>query len=325
MTNIIDIRQPIAKEFEQFKTLFAQCLQSDINVLQEIYEHILANSGKQIRPTLTLLSAKLCGNITEKTYDAAVVFELLHTASLLHDDVIDDTLQRRSKKSVNAQWTNKLAILSGDYMLSTAMRRLTKMRNLHIQNIVCDLVSKLSKGEILEINYGDSMWITEKHYFNIIRHKTASLFSACTEAGAISVGATGVQTKALRLFGEEMGICFQMQDDIFDYSDSEQLGKPTMNDIRDKKVTLPLIIALKRADKKDAAALKLRIENEPLTWELENDIKNFVMRYDGIGYAQQRINEHKKIAKILLTEFHPITPAYESLLQLLDYTTQRSF
>lgn len=325
MKTIDDIRQPVEAEFEIFEHRFAQALQSDINVLKDIYEHTLANKGKRVRPLLTLLSGRLCGKINDKTYDIASVLEILHTASLMHDDVIDDTHQRRGQQSVNDKWTNKLAILSGDYMLGIAMKMLVQLRNVRLQQLVCELVQRLSKGEVLELHHDSSMWIDETQYFDIIYNKTASLFATCTEAGAISVGATGYQATALRRFGEELGLCFQLQDDILDWSDGEQLGKPTMNDIRDHKVTLPLIISLNRAEEEECALLKKRIENEPFDWSLENDIKSFVLRYDGIRYAQKKIEEHRHKAKLHLTAFHPITPAYEALLNMLDFTTQRTY
>ncbi len=325
MNPIENIRRPIAADFKMFEHCFAQTLQSHVSVLNDIFTHLNNHRGKHIRPILTLLSAKLCGNINEKTTDTAVVLELLHTASLLHDDVIDSADMRHNQPSVNKQWDNKLAILSGDYLLATAMSYLTQMRNTRIQQLICDLCHTLSEGEVLEINYGSDIWITEQQYFEIIRKKTASLFATCTEAGAISVGATAYQANNLKTFGEELGVCFQLRDDIFDYSDNDQLGKPTMSDIRDKKVTLPLLVALQRAPRHEGDALKQRIENDAFNWELENDIKSFVMRYDGIRYTQKKIEEHKRQARLALTVFYPVTPAYEALLQLLDFTTQRTY
>lgn len=325
VNNIEDIRQPIAHEFRNFEHRFSEALDNDVDTLHEIFQHILANRGKQIRPILTLLSAKLCGNINDKTYDIATVLELLHTASLLHDDVIDDTSQRRGTPSINAAWNNKLAILAGDYLLSVAMKMLVQTRNVRIQQLVCELVMQLSRGEVLELHHNGSMWIDEQTYFEIIRSKTASLFAACTEAGAISVGATGYQATSMRKFGEELGLCFQLRDDILDYSDSDQLGKPTMNDIRDGKVTLPLIIALCRAPEFERTEFMNRVETHPYDWDIENEIKSFVLRYDGVRYAQQQIDEHRKKAKLILTAFHPVTPAYQSLLDLLDFIMLRSY
>ena len=325
MNPIENIRRPVAADFSMFEQRFAQTLQSHVSTLNDIFTHLKNHRGKHIRPILTLLSAKLCGNINEKTIDTSIVLELLHTASLLHDDVIDNADTRHSQPSVNKKWSNKLAILSGDYLLATAMSCLTQMRNTRIQQLICDLSHTLSEGEVLEINYGSDIWITEQQYFEIIKKKTASLFATCTEAGAISVGATAYQANNLHAFGDELGTCFQLQDDIFDYSENEQLGKPTMNDIRDKKVTLPLLVALQRAPQQESEQLKQRIENDVFDWELENDIKSFVMRYDGIRYTRKKIEEHKRQARLALTVFHPVTPAYEALLQLLDFTTQRTF
>ncbi len=325
MKTIDDIRKSVMAEFAIFERHFARALENETDVLHDIFEHILANRGKQLRPLLTLLSAQLCGKINDKTYSIATVLEMLHTASLIHDDVVDSTTQRRGQQSVNDKWTNKIAVLAGDYLMASALKELVQMRNIRLQQLISVLIQQLTKGEILELNHNSSMWINENRYFNIIQLKTASLFATCTEAGAISVGATGYQATNLRKFGEELGICFQLQDDILDWSDGEQLGKPTMNDIHDHKVTLPLIIALNRAEDSERNKLMRRVENEPLDWELESDIKTFVLKYDGIGYAQKKIEEHKRKAKLLLTVFHPVTPTYEALLDLLDFTTLRTF
>ena len=325
MNTIQNIRSIVSAEFTQFEKYFANILHTDVPVLTEMFNHILTHRGKQLRPLLTLLSGKICGNINSKTISTAVVLELMHSASLLHDDVIDDSDSRHGQPSANRLWSNKLAILAGDYMLASAMKELTRMHNIRIQQLVCDMSHTLSQGEVLELHHDSSMWISENLYFEIIRCKTASLFATCTEAGAISVGATGYQSSKLRRFGEELGICFQLQDDIFDYSENDQLGKPTMSDIRDHKATLPLIKALQRAPRQEADSLKQRIENDPFDWTLENDIKSFVLRYDGIRYAQQQIQEHKQTARQQLAVFHPISAAYEALLQLLDFTTQRTY
>ena len=325
MEKITEIRKPVEKEYKAFQLRFANALNTEQPVLKDICQHILDHHGKQVRPLLTLLSAKLCGTPNDKTYDIAAVLELLHTASLLHDDVVDETLQRRGEKSVNSEWGNKLAILGGDYILSMAMRMLVLTRNVRLQQTVCELVQQLSIGEVMELHHDTSMWIDEDQYYEIIKRKTASLFAACTETGAISVGATGYQTTHLRRFGEQLGLCFQIQDDILDYSDSEQLGKPTMNDIRDHKVTLPLIIALRRATERERKELIERIGNHDIDWELESDIKSLVLRYDGVGYCRQQLDKHRKEAQVALTVFHPITRVHESLLSLLHFTIARNY
>ncbi|MBR1564752.1 MAG: polyprenyl synthetase family protein [Paludibacteraceae bacterium] len=323
MTTIEQIRQPVAEEFRLFERSFEQALQTDNTLLKEVLSVVLARRGKQLRPLLVLLSAKLCHGINEKTIQTAVALELLHTASLIHDDVVDGSDTRRGLPSVNARWNNKIAVLVGDYLLAKVINILSEIRNVKILNIVSDMGRALSEGELLQLHSKDDMWITEKDYFRIIEHKTARLFAACCEAGAASSGATMKQETALSYFGEELGICFQMQDDILDYSDSEELGKPTMGDIRDGKVTLPLLISLNRAPKQEAQRI-IALTQQDFSLKTENDIKSFVLRYDGIRYAQQRMREHQQTALSALTAFRENLTT-NALTLLLEHTVNRVF
>jgi len=323
MTTIEQIRQPVAEEFRLFERSFEQALQTDNTLLKEVLSVVLARRGKQLRPLLVLLSAKLCHGINEKTIQTAVALELLHTASLIHDDVVDGSDTRRGLPSVNARWNNKIAVLVGDYLLAKVINILSEIRNVKILNIVSDMGRALSEGELLQLHSKDDMWITEKDYFRIIEHKTARLFAACCEAGAASSGATMKQETALSCFGEELGICFQMQDDILDYSDSEELGKPTMGDIRDGKVTLPLLISLNRAPKQEAQRI-IALTQQDFSLKTENDIKSFVLRYDGIRYAQQRMREHQQTALSALTAFRENLTT-NALTLLLEHTVNRVF
>lgn len=323
MTTIEQIRQPVAEEFRLFERSFEQALQTDNTLLKEVLSVVLARRGKQLRPLLVLLSAKLCHGINEKTIQTAVALELLHTASLIHDDVVDGSDTRRGLPSVNARWNNKIAVLVGDYLLAKVINILSEIRNVKILSIVSDMGRALSEGELLQLHSKDDMWITEKDYFRIIEHKTARLFAACCEAGAASSGATMKQETALSCFGEELGICFQMQDDILDYSDSEELGKPTMGDIRDGKVTLPLLISLNRAPKQEAQRI-IALTQQDFSLKTENDIKSFVLRYDGIRYAQQRMREHQQTALSALTAFRENLTT-NALTLLLEHTVNRVF
>ena len=323
MTTIEQIRQPVAEEFRLFERSFEQALQTDNTLLKEVLSVVLARRGKQLRPLLVLLSAKLCHGINEKTIQTAVALELLHTASLIHDDVVDGSDTRRGLPSVNARWNNKIAVLVGDYLLAKVINILSEIRNVKILSIVSDMGRALSEGELLQLHSKDDMWITEKDYFRIIEHKTARLFAACCEAGAASSGATMKQETALSCFGEELGICFQMQDDILDYSDSEELGKPTMGDIRDGKVTLPLLISLNRAPKQEAQRI-IALTQQDFNLKTENDIKSFVLRYDGIRYAQQRMREHQQTALSALTAFRENLTT-NALTLLLEHTVNRVF
>lgn len=294
--------------------------------LNEVLDYIHAKAGKQLRPIVVLLSAQLCRGVTEKTIQTAVALELLHNASLVHDDVVDSSPMRRGVKSVQAKWSNKVAVLVGDYMLARVINTITEIHNSQILNIVAGLGMALSSGELLQLHANSSMWISEEQYFKIITQKTAQLFAACAEAGAESSAATMRQTTALREFGKQLGICFQLKDDIFDYSDAEEIGKPTMSDIRDGKCTLPLLISLQRAPKAEAEAIKQLAEElyqditDPVN--AEQEIKSFVLRYDGVRYAAARMAEHKKSAIEALSVFRD-SRTKEALLSLLDYAVNR--
>ncbi|MBO4665737.1 MAG: polyprenyl synthetase family protein [Paludibacteraceae bacterium] len=326
MVNIDDIRQPVQTSFEQYKQAFAQVMRSDNPLLNEVLDYIRAKSGKQLRPLLVLLSAEISRGVTDKTILSAVALELLHTASLVHDDVVDSSPTRRGAKAVHAKWNNKVAVLVGDYMLARVINTIAEIRNTPILNIVSRLGAALSSGELLQLHANSTMWINEKQYFRIIDQKTAQLFAACTEAGAESCLATKKQKTALRNFGNHLGICFQLKDDIFDYSDAEDLGKPTMNDIRDGKATLPLIISLNRATPAEAAHIRQLAEDliqglvDP--FEAEQEIKSFVLRYEGVRYANARMHEHKKRAIEALSVFRE-SPAKTALLALLEYAVNR--
>lgn len=319
--NIInEIKLPIAQEFETFEAEFESTLHSDLPLLNEVMGYVLGQRGKQLRPLLVLLAAKMCHGVSDKTIQTAIAIELMHTASLIHDDVVDDSPTRRGAPSVHARWNNKVAVLVGDFFLAKVIQLTANLRNLKILNIVADIGAMLSSGELLQLHNGQSPWIDEATYFRIIDMKTAQLFAACTEAGAFSSGATMHQASALRRFGQELGLIFQMKDDILDYSEQE-IGKPTLADIRDGKATLPLIVALERAPKEEADRIRRIAESDDIDVE---QIYSFVLKYDGIGYARKCMEQHKKLALDALNYFHD-SPAKSSLIQLLQYTIIRSY
>ena len=323
-----NFRSVIQTEFKQFEAVFAEILQSDNPLLSEVLDYVYTKRGKQLRPIMVLLSAGLCRGITDKTIQTAVSLELMHTASLMHDDVVDDTPIRRGDKAIHEKWNNKIAILVGDFMLSKAIELLSSVRNTTILNIVSNMCASLTSGELLQLHAGESMWITEEQYLQVIKHKTAHLFSACSEAGAVSAGATNRQQNAMRQFGMYLGLCFQLKDDVFDYSDIEDLGKPTMNDLRDGKATIPIIKSLQRATKEEANQIKelaesLANDSQHIdTFEAEQEIRSFVLRYDGIRYAHQLMEKYRKKAIDTLQIF-PDNKYKESLIGLLDYAIQR--
>ena len=328
MSNPLDIRKTIQAEFRLYEEAFAQSLQSDNALLKQVLDYVHSKRGKQLRPILVLLSASLCRGVTDKTIQTAVALELMHTASLIHDDVVDDSPMRRGSEAIHTLWTNKIAVLVGDYILTRVMAILAELRNVSILNIVSDMGASLTSGELLQLHSGQSMWISEKQYYQVIEQKTACLFAACSEAGAASTGGTQRQMTAMKQFGIHLGMCFQLKDDVLDFSDTEDIGKPTMNDIRDGKATLPLLISLQRASKEEAAHIRELAEalanKAPHLdiFEAEQDIKSFVLRYDGIRYAHQQMQQHRKKALAALSVF-PNNKYKESLITLLDYAINR--
>lgn len=329
MASLTDIRRPIENEWKQYERLMEQSLRADNKLQQEVLRYVGARRGKQLRPLLTLLSAKICNGVTDKTLRSAVALELLHTASLVHDDVVDSSDTRRGVAAVHVKWTNKVAVLIGDYMLAKVIGLVAEVRNIRILEIVSNLGKSLSSGEMVQLHVGQSMWIDEERYFQIIAQKTAHLFQACAEAGAESAGCTARQRTALSEYGRLLGLCFQIKDDIFDYSDLEEIGKPTMSDLRDGKVTLPLIEALRRAPQEEAESIKVSGEQlaahgcspEEEARVLE-EIKSFVLRFKGEEYAVQQMLQFKQQAIEALQVFRE-GETKTSLLMLLDYAINR--
>jgi len=327
MADLAEIRQPIENSWKQYERLMESSLRAENKLQQEVLRYVGSRRGKQIRPLLTILAAQLCNPVTDKTLRSAVALELLHTASLIHDDVVDSSDTRRGAAAVHVKWTNKVAVLIGDYMLAKVIGLTAEVRNIRILEIVANLGKSLSSGEMVQLHIGQSMWIDEAQYYQVIEQKTAQLFQACAEAGAESAGCTARQRTALREYGRMLGLCFQIKDDIFDYSDLEEIGKPTMSDLRDGKVTLPLIEALRRAPKEEGERLKLNVESLELKGEEEErrileEVKAFVMRFKGDEYAVRKMLEYKKEATEALSVFRD-SAEKRSLLGLLDYAINR--
>ena len=328
MATITEIRLPIEPAWKQYERLMENSLRADNKLQQEVLSYVGSRRGKQLRPLLVMLSAQICNPVTDKTLKSAVALELLHTASLIHDDVVDNSDTRRGIASVHTKWTNKVAVLIGDYMLAKVIGLVAEVRNIRILEIVSNLGKSLSSGEMVQLHVGQSMWIDEERYYQVIEQKTAQLFQACAEAGAESAGCTQRQRAALRDYGRLLGLCFQIKDDIFDYSDLEEIGKPTLSDLRDGKVTLPLIEALRRAPQSEAEHIRelgemLAAHSESLDTENAlQEVKAFVLRFKGDEYAVQRMLEYKKKATEALSVFHDCEQK-KSLLALLDYAINR--
>lgn len=316
------IEEPVAVEFKRFNDEFAASLRSETNRLQSAIDQILNASGKHVRPLLVLLAAKACGQVTEHTINSAVLLELLHTATLIHDDVIDETKQRRGIPSLNAIFDNRISVLVGDYVLSTALIRSIQTGNLQIIGIVSNLGRDLSEGEIKQLETAEESILDEACYMQVIRKKTALLLSACAEIGAISAGATPELTAICREFGEYLGYCFQIKDDIFDYFKDANIGKPTGNDIREGKITLPLLYALKAGGREEAADCLEIIHHKDFSSENIDRLIQFAKANGGIEYAEQRMREyHDKAVRVLNTL--PESSAREGLLLLSDFIIER--
>ncbi|MBQ9296087.1 MAG: polyprenyl synthetase family protein [Paludibacteraceae bacterium] len=328
MDSLSNIRRPIETYWTQYERMMEQSLRADNKLQQEVLHYVGSRRGKQLRPLLVLLCAQICNPVTDKTLRSAVALELLHTASLIHDDVVDSSETRRGVAAVHTKWTNKVAVLIGDYMLAKVIGLVAEVRNIRILEIVSQLGRSLSSGEMVQLHVGQSMWIDEARYFQVIEQKTAQLFQACAEAGAESAGCTQRQRAALREYGRLLGICFQIKDDIFDYSDLEEIGKPTMSDLRDGKVTLPLIEALRRAPQDEAEHIReigelLAANSEsPDAEKALQEVKSFVLRFRGDEYAVQQMLGYKKQATEALSVFRD-SAEKNSLLALLDFAINR--
>jgi octaprenyl-diphosphate synthase len=324
MNFIESIKRPILDEMQLFAKTFAESLSTDNPMLESVNEYVLQKSGKQLRPMMALLSAKMCGSVNQQTIDGALSLELLHTASLIHDDVVDDTLERRGKPSINARWTNKIAILSGDYILSKSLSCAVRTNNLPILKAIANIGMQLSDGELLQLVNSKITASIEENYYTIIRKKTALLFSTCTEVGGLSVNASEENLAHLRNFGEYLGICFQIKDDIFDYSPDIQIGKPTGNDIRDGKVTLPLIFALLNTVGKERDEILSWVESKNFTPENIQAITQFTHNNGGVEYAIAKMEAFKNKAIDELNGFAD-SDEKKSLILCAEYAANREF
>jgi len=324
MSLIDNIRQPIAEDLKIFKKFFAQALKTDNPLLADVNEYIVEASGKKLRPILTLLSARLCGNINDSAYYAALAVELLHNASLIHDDVVDDTHERRGRSSINARWTNKVAVLSGDYMLSNSLICGTKTDNINILKSIARIGMELSDGELLQLTNMQKTEISEADYFKVIQKKTALLFATCAEVGAISAGVDSDKQQHLFRFGELLGLCFQIKDDIFDYYSDIEIGKPTGNDLQDGKVTLPLIYALQNSTDEAKNNVVAIIHSKDFTSSNIEQIMQFARKLGGVEYAEKKMNEFK-IQAIHELDIFEESDYKSALIQCVEFATSRQY
>jgi octaprenyl-diphosphate synthase len=320
--NIKDIKAPIAIEMKEFESKFRNSMRTDVMLLDQIMKYIIHRKGKQIRPMFVFLTAGMCGGITEATYRGASLIELLHTATLVHDDVVDDSNYRRGFFSINALWKNKIAVLVGDYLLSRGLLLSVDNEDFSLLKLVSTAVKEMSEGELLQIEKARKLDISEDIYYDVIRKKTASLIASCCAVGAASAGCASETVERGRLLGEKIGMAFQIKDDLFDYGNAE-IGKPTGIDIKEKKMTLPLIYALNHADrstKNYIINLVKRHSNKPAK---VSEVIDFVKKSGGIEYTQQTMIAFMNEANEILETF-PDSDYRTSLKGLVQYTIERT-
>jgi len=313
----------IEEELKIFEIRFKDAVRSQAPLLDRIMRYIVKRKGKQLRPMFVLLSAKLFGQINESAYRAASLVELLHTATLVHDDVVDDAEERRGFFSVYALWKNKVSVLVGDYLLAKGLLLSLDNKDHEILHILSDAVRKMSEGELLQLEKARSLNLKEEIYFEIIRNKTASLLASACAAGAWSVSNDEAITEKMRSFGENAGMAFQIKDDLFDYA-NENIGKPTGNDIKEKKITLPLIYTLNKADKKIRRQIIYIVKNENKNAEKVKWVISQVKQAGGIEYAIEKMNTYKKTTLDILHEF-PESETRKGLEDLVTYVTDRKY
>lgn len=321
MPGINQIKQPIAAEIDAFEAKFKDSMHSDAPLLNRITHYIVKRKGKQMRPMFVFFAAKLCGGIIESTHRGAALVELLHTATLVHDDVVDNAYERRGFFSINALWKNKIAVLVGDYLLAKGLLLSVNNSEFALLKIVSTAVQQMSEGELLQIEKVRRMDISEELYFNVIRQKTASLIASCCACGAASAGADEETVEKMRLFGEKVGIAFQIKDDTFDFG-TDDVGKPLGIDIKEKKVTLPLIYALNSVEKSERKRIINLVKNHQDEPKKIQEIIDFVNSKDGVQYANQKMLEYQKEAFDILYQFEE-SDARTGLEQLVRYTTER--
>ena len=318
------IKQPIETELVDFIDLFNHALNHEDGLLQVVLNHIKQRAGKRMRPILILLMAKNFGKVSRVTQHAAVGLELLHTASLVHDDVVDEAAERRGQASVNADYDNKVAVLVGDYVLSTALLHVSYTHSEMIVRRLAELGRTLSDGEILQLANIQNKEVTEEVYYKIIERKTAALFETCAAIGAESAGATEEQVEAARLFGKNLGIVFQIRDDIFDYYDSEvEIGKPTGNDFAEGKLTLPIIYALNATQDEDMMRLVHKVKAHNVTHEEVETLVRFAKENGGIEYAERRMWDFHAEAQQFIDQYVMDDNIRTSLQTYLDYVIKR--
>lgn len=313
----------ISEELKEFEKHFTDAVKSKVSMLDRIMKYIVKRKGKQLRPMFVLLSAKLGGTITDASYRAASLLELLHTATLVHDDVVDESYERRGFFSINALWKNKIAVLVGDYLLSKGLLLSLDNQDFKVLQILSRAVKMMSEGELLQMEKSRTLNLKEEVYYEIIRGKTASLLSSACGAGAATTFANEEDVQKMQQFGENVGMAFQIKDDLFDYG-TEQIGKPTGNDIKEKKLTLPLIYTLNNVDVSIKKQLIYIIKNQNKNKQKVRFVIDTVQKAGGIKYATEKMFSFRDDALAILHQF-PQTDVRDALEDLVRYTTDRTY
>ena len=322
MSALTAIKKPVEIEMDEFEVYFSRTMRSDIPLLNIILNYVLRRKGKQMRPLLVFLTARLNGEIAESTYIAATCIELLHTASLVHDDVVDDAHERRGSLSINALWNSKIAVLLGDYLLSTGMHICVEKSRYDMLEIISEAVKSMAEGELLQLQKARKLNIKEEDYYKIIISKTAALLSACTACGARSVSEDTETIQLMKDFGENIGIAFQIRDDILDYEGTGLTGKTVGNDIKEKKITLPLIHALEQSANSKKRHIINIVKSRKKTRTEIGEVISFVIDYGGLEYAELKMNQYRDKALAILDSY-PESEVKESLREFVYYTTSR--
>lgn len=322
MDKLTAIRRPVEQELTAYKELFDAALAHEDDFLGQALDYVRRRQGKMMRPLLVVLMAKELGKVSVNSLRSAVTLELLHTASLVHDDVVDESGERRGQRSVNAVYDNKVAVLVGDYLLSTSLLQAAQTSNIHVVEIISRLGGTLSEGEVYQLANIRKEHISEEAYFHIIYHKTAALFAACAELGAISAGGNADYVARAKRFGELVGLCFQIRDDIFDYYEDSKIGKPTGNDMLEGKLTLPVIYAIQHADNERVTQLAARVKSGEVSAAEIAELVDYTKSHGGIEYAERRMRELHNEALQLLDAWQN-AEVRESLRGYIDFVVDR--
>ena len=322
LLTVKDIKEPVAKEMQLFEEKFKASMKSDVALLDKITHYIIKRKGKQMRPLFVFLAAKTCGEINDATHTAASLIELLHTATLVHDDVVDDANERRGFFSINALWKNKIAVLVGDYLLSQGLLLTTENGQFELLKIVSKAVKEMSEGELLQMEKSRRLDITEEIYYKVIKQKTASLVAACCASGVQSVQTDKKIVDLMYRFGENVGMAFQIKDDIFDFGFSDNIGKPTGIDIKERKMTLPLIYTMNNVDKATKNRIINTIKKYNQNTKRVQEVIDLVIQTGGIAYSEKKMYEYKDKALFLINEI-PDSPAKKALIGLVEYSISR--